>query len=89
MAQINVTYELGSAINNIATVLPFSLTDNCTYCQSTDIVYSMIVTPLTAGQSTSFVKFDLSNMVIDWATKDAVNAGEFDITIKGSIDRAT
>ena len=41
----------------------------------------MIVTPLTAGQNTSFIKFDLSNMVIDWTNSDVLNVGEFDIEI--------
>ena len=49
----------------------------------------MIVTPLTTGQSTSFIVFDSTNMVINWSTTDAVNAGEFKITIKGAINRVT
>ena len=87
---LNFTYELGSGINNNATILPFVLTTgSCTYCLSTDIVYSMIVSPLTNGQSTSFIVFDSTNKVINWTTTDALNAGEFEITIKGAINRVT
>ena len=39
----NITYEIGSAVNNILTILPFSLIASCTYCTSLDIVYTMIV----------------------------------------------
>ena len=49
----------------------------------------MIVTTLTIGQSTSFIVFDSTNMVINWSTTDAVNAGEFEITINGAINRVT
>ena len=77
----NITYELGSAINNIATILPFSLTANCTYCTQSDIVYSMIVTPITIGQSTSFIVFNSATGVIDWTTSNRLNGGEFEITI--------
>ena len=88
-APLNVTYDLGSAINNNATVLPFSLTASCTYCTTNDIDYSMIVTPLTVGQSSSFIIFNSVTMLIDWTTTDVLNVGEFDIIIKGSINRAT
>ena len=89
VAPINITYDLGSAINNKATVLPFSLTTNCTYCTAADIVYSMTVTPLTAGQSILFITFNSSTMVIDWTTTNGLNSGLFEITIKGAINRVT
>ena len=77
----NITYELGSAINNIATILPFSLTASCTYCTQSDIVYSMIVTPVTSGQSVSFILFNSATGMIDWTTSNPLNGGEFEITI--------
>ena len=44
---------------------------------------------MTAGQSTTFIEFDTTNMVITWRTTDTLNAGEFEITIKGTINRVT
>ena len=49
----------------------------------------MIVKPLTADQSALFITFNSVTMLIDWTTTDAVNAGEFEITIKGTINRVT
>ena len=49
----------------------------------------MIVTPLTTGQSTLFIVFESTNMVIDWTSTNYLNSGEFEITIKGTINRVT
>ena len=41
----------------------------------------MIVTPITIGQSTSFIVFNSATGVIDWTTSNPLNGGEFEITI--------
>ena len=80
---------MGSATNNMVTILPFSLIANCSYCTQSDIVYSMIVTPITLGQSSSFIQFNSVTGVIDWTTSNSLNGGEFEITILGAINRST
>ena len=45
----------------------------------------MSVTPFKNGQSTSFISFDKSKLIVDWKTVDQKNAGSFMVTINACI----
>jgi hypothetical protein len=57
------------------------------YCDSSDIVYEISVTPKKSGQSTSFIT--LSERTATWVTSSNLNIGNYTVTVTGNIKTNT
>ena len=57
------------------------------YCDSSDIVYNISVTPKKWGQSTSFIT--LSERTASWETSSNLDIGNYTVTVKGKIKTNT
>ncbi len=53
------------------------------YCDSSDIVYNISVTPGKSTQSTTFIT--LSERSATWATSSNLDAGNYTVTVTGKI----
>ena len=83
-----ITHLIASGTDESQNVLAFTETAS-DFCDETDIAYSLIVTPATVGQDTSFISFNANTMEVSWPTADFGDVGTYTVAIRGTITSTT